>query len=339
MKRKWLLTIAAAAILPVLAASASTAEAATLAPYGLAVDARNGVLYVADPTKGVLAYNPASNAISTFVSGLNNAFSVAVNSNGLVYVGVVGASPKINVYNAQGAALDALPVPRGDSPVTLAFDADNILYESNGYSVTGSGEINAFTNDLSLPYDQQFPTLDPGIGVTLPAYNGLPTYTEMKPDSKFALAYDNGQIFLLGSNPGYGGNANIYDTQLLLSGHARDFREQIAPCIDPRCNNWFTTHVLPFSGFSFAAAVDGNHNIFYTDPDGKAIRVTAKGGAPRTLLSNLGSSPYGIAFDKARSRLYVAFPSDHQILAYAVTYATQNGVKIPSLSMPPAIIK
>ena len=46
-----------------------------------------------------------------------------------------------------------------------------------------------------------------------------------------------------------------------------------------------------------------------------------------------------IAFDKARSRLYVAFPSDHQILAYAVTYATQNGVKIPSLFPPPAIIR
>jgi len=338
MKRKWLLKMAAA-ILPVLAASASTAEAATLAPYGLAVDARNGVLYIADPTKGVLAYNPASNAIAPFAPDLSNAFSVAVNSNGLVYVGVVGASAKINVYNAQGAALDALPVPRGDSPITLAFDADNILYESNGYSATGWGEINAFTNDLSLPYDKQFSTLNPSIVLTLPAYNGLPTYTEMKPDSKFALAYDNGQIFLLGSNPGQGGNANIYDTQLLLSGHARDFREQIAPCIDPRCNNWLTTHVLPFSGFSFAAAVDGNHNIFYSDPDGKAVRVTAKGGAPRTLLSNLGSSPSGIAFDKARSRLYVAFPSDHQILAYAVTYATQNGVKIPSLSMPPAIIR
>ena len=62
------------------------------------------------------------------------------------------------------------------------------------------------------------------IVVTLPAYNGLQTYTYMKPDSKYALAYAP-EIFLLGSNPGQGGNANIYDTQLLLSGSRSGFQE------------------------------------------------------------------------------------------------------------------
>ena len=55
---------------------------------------------------------------------------------------------------------------------------------------------------------------------------------------------------------------------------------------------------------------------------GKDIAVTGKayangqgGGAaavlPKRLLTNLSSKPFGIAFDKARSRLYVSFPSEH----------------------------
>ena len=60
MKRKWLLKIGAA-ILPVLAASAPTAEAATLVyPTDLPSMPVIGFVYIADPTKGVLAYNPAS---------------------------------------------------------------------------------------------------------------------------------------------------------------------------------------------------------------------------------------------------------------------------------------
>ncbi len=334
---------AAAVIAPIFVASTlgSGAEAGTLkSPYGLAVDQNSGSLYIADPTSSqIFAYNPNANAFSAFAT-VSNPFSLAVNGNGLVYAGIVGAGGHINVYNAQGQSLNSMPVPPGDSPITMAFDADNILYQSIGISSsTGAGEINAYTNDVVLPYNRTLGL--PGQTVTFTAYSQLQTYTEMPSGTKYALAYDNGQIFMLGTFPGMGGNDNIYDTQLLLSGHAQDFANNVVECVpDPSCYAWVTSHILPLSGAAFAAAVDASHNIFYTDPDGMDIAVTGKAPvSARKLLTNLPSSPFGIALDKARSRLYVSFPSEHLIRAYKVTYSTQNGVKVPALTMPPSLIQ
>ncbi|ACK51061.1 hypothetical protein Msil_2122 [Methylocella silvestris BL2] len=330
--------VKAAAVIASIFAASSGAEAGTLkAPYGLAVDQSAGSLYIADPAAGqIIAYNPKANALSAFAL-VSNPFSLAVNGNGLLYAGIVGAGGHINVYNAQGQSINSMPVPPGDSPITMAFDADNILYQSKGVS-TGLGEINAYTNDVTLPYNQVLDS--PPSGFSFIPYNKLQTYTEMPSGTKYALGYDNGQIFMLGNLPGHGGNRNIYDTQLLLSGHAQDFSNQVAQCFDANCNAWINNHILALTGSSFAAAVDANHNIFYTDPDGMDIAVTGKPPVSfRKLLTNLPSSPYGIAFDKARSRLYVSFPGEHLIRAYKVTYSTQNGVKVPALSMPPALIR
>ncbi len=331
----------AAVIMPILAASSLGGEAAAgilRSPYGLAVDQNGGTLYIADPAGGQIdVYNPNGNALSAFVR-VSNPFSLAVNKNGLVYAGIVGAAGQINIYNAQGQSLNSLPVPPGDSPITMTFDSDNILYQSIGIS-NGIGQINSYTNDVTIPYNRTLGM--PPFAFNLIPYNKLQTYTEMPSGTKYALAYDNGQIFMLGTYPGMGLNDNIYDTQLLLSGHAQDFRNQIFQCMpDVNCIAWVNNHMLALSGAAFAAAVDGHHNIFYTDPDGMDIAVTGKTPiSPKKLLSNLPSSPYGIAFDKTRSRLYVSFPSEHLIRAYTVSYSTQNGVKVPALSMPPLVIQ
>lgn len=340
---------AAAVIVPTLAASTLGAGAVTLqSAYGLAVDQNTGSLYIADANGGQIdIYNPASNAISTFAKVVEP-FSLAVNSNGLVYAGLEGATGQINIYSAKGQLLNTLPTPPGDYPSTMTFDGDNILFEALGYcngSMAGF-LLNAYGGDLSLPYQSigNSPVASP----LLSSYSQLQSYScnGGAQSVEFALAYDNGQVFIL-----LKGGFNVYDEQTLLSGHAADYMVALTTAAAQYSNalsSWSVNHLIAVTGSPFAATVDANHNIFYSDTNGKDIAVTGKaysngigGGvvAPKTLLTNLPSPPYGIAFDKARSRLYVAFPNERLVRAYAVTYATQNGVKVPSLSMPPMLIK
>lgn len=325
-------TTAAAIILSLSGLLSEIAIAGTLStPYGLAVDAYSGRVYIADPGAGkVFVYDPDAHAITRFVIQ-SNPFSVAVNSDSLVYVGVVGANSQIKIFNAQGQPVNAYPVPSGDSPITMAFDSDNILYQARGRNGGSSATavINAFTNDLVFPYSTAT-VIPPGTPPVLPYYQ-LTTYTMLAANSRYALAYDHGQIFILGGNPpsvAY----NVVDAPVLLSGRARDLYSAIFTSLSAA--NWLNAHVAPLIGAASAATVDSNHNIFYTDPDNKTVVVTGKKTSPKKLLSNLSSAPYGIVYDRKRSRLYVSFPSEHLIRAYAVTYTTQNGVKIPALSAP-----
>ena len=342
---------AAAVIVPMLAASTVGAEAAATlqSAYGLAVDQNSGSLYIADASGGQIdIYNPASNVISSFAK-VAEPFSLAVNSNGLVYAGLEGSTGQINIYNAQGQFINTLPTPPGDYPSTMAFDAGNVLYEATGYCNGGQAGLNAYGGDVIFPY-QSLKILG-SLLQPLSSYAQLQSYTcvAAPQSAPFALAYDNGQVFML-----LNGAFNVYDEQTLLSGRASDYLGAINSSIgyDPQLlsavHAWRNNHSIAVAGSAFAATVDANHNIFYTDPNGKDIAVTGKsyvngygGGvvAPKKLLTNLPSPPYGIAFDKTRSRLYVAFPSEHLVRAYAVTYATQNGVKVPALSMPPMLIK
>ena len=323
-------------------------------PYGLAVDQNTGSLYIADGSTGQIdIYNPVSNVISSFAKAAGVSV-LAVNSDGLVYAGASGSAGQINIYNAQGKSINTLQTPPGDFPSTMTFDAANILFESPGYCNGGGVGLNAYGGDLALPY--------PGFGffgfplplVTNP-YAPLQSYTcATAPEgASFALAYDHGQVFML-----YNGALDAYDEQTLLSGAANDYYNDLlqeyvisAPAFGAAgLTPWRSDHFVAVVGTAFAATVDGAHNIFYTDPLGKDIAVTGKaysngqgggatGVAPKRLLTNLSSRPFGIAFDKARSRLYVSFPSEHLIRAYAVSYATQNGVKVPALTLPPMLIK
>ncbi|WP_036263412.1 hypothetical protein [Methylocapsa aurea] len=317
--------------------AAIPAAAAMQYPYGLGVDQNTGALYVADPSSGVFVFNPVSSALSSFVAA-PNAFSIAVDNNGLIYAGIVGADGHINVYDANHKAINSLPVPPGDSPITMVLDADNILYQSNGHSATpvpggqSSTEINAYNNDLTLPYNNA------NFVAMFPAYRKLQTYTDLAPGTKYALAYDNGRVFVVAKRDGafiY----NVYEAPNLLSGQAVDIFNRTFTAANSLSPDYgaavVTNHNINVIGSAFATAADANHNIFYTDPDGRNITVAAKGRAAKALLTNLPSSPYGIAFDKSRARLYVSFPSEHLIRAYKVTYATQNGVSVPAISSTP----
>ncbi len=341
---------AIAAVLPLLAGSIlDGAAAATLKyPYGLAVDQNSGKVYIADPGAGQVAvYNPVSNVVSTFVT-VANPFSLAVNSDGIVYAGIVGSNSQINVYNAQGQSINTLPVPPGDSPITMTIDADNILYQAKGNSGNITNPpINCYRNDLGILYAKFQNTQN---GSILP-YNQLQIqggYSALPANSRYALAYDHGQVFRLFIRPNTA-DYNVYETPILLSGHAGDiFANDISVLFQSGldANSYILRHHIDLLGSAFAAAVDSNHNIFYTDPDGLDIAVTrigldASGNLLRAkaLLSNLSSAPYGIAFDKTRSRLYVAFAGEHLIRAYTVTYTLQNGAKVPALSSPPMLIQ
>ncbi|MGO9674107.1 MAG: hypothetical protein ACLPSF_08070 [Methylocella sp.] len=345
---------AAALIVPMLGVSTLGADAAAVAlqgPYGLAVDQNTGSLYIADGSAGQIdLYNPATNVVSAFtkVAGVS---ALAVNGNGLVYAGISGATGQIAIYNAQGKLVNVLPTPAGDFPSTMTFDADNVLFESPGYCSGGGAGLNAYGGDLSFPWQSAggriiVPPFGPSL--QLQSY----TCTSAPEGASFALAYDNGQVFML-----FNGGLDAYDEQTLASGHAFEFFFTLQQTVDlgfppflTAFAMWKSNHFVAVPGTAFAAAVDGAHNIFYSDPLGKDIAVTGKaysngqgGGAtgvpPKKLLANLSSRPFGIAFDKARSRLYVSFPSERLVRAYAVSYMTQNGVKVPALSTPPMLIQ
>ena len=188
--------------------------------------------------------------------------------------------------------------------------------------------INAFTNDLSYQYAAASPSPLP-----LP-YFQLTTYTVLAADSRYALAYHHGQIFILGSNPP-SVTYNVVDAPVLLAGRARDLYSTILT--SGMAPNWLNAHVTPLIGAASAATVDANHIIFYTDPDNNAVAVTGKATAPKRLLSNLSSARTGSPSTGRGRELYVSFPSEHLIRAYAVTYTLQNGVKVPALSAPATI--
>lgn len=333
LTRTLLKAFAAVSLAATLAPAANAAAVTLKAPYGLAVDQNSGLLYIADPRSGQIStFNVASKALSSFVAGVPNVFSIAVNNDGLVYSGVVGATGQINVYNPQAKLVTTLPVAPGDSPITMTFDANNTLYQASGFGLSDGrlNKINAYTNDLSDIYNRSLSISN----VVLYPYNQYQSYTAITPGTRFALAYDDGQIFVISTYGAASNTNNIYDAPVLLSGRAVQFAGYVGPCSDVGCLNWRNSHWLPLTESGFAATVDAHHNIFYTDPDNNNVVVTSKSLKPIKLLSNLPSQPFGVAFDKTRSLLYVAFPEEHLIRAYKVTYATQNGAPTPTLSAP-----
>jgi hypothetical protein len=335
MKKTLLKTVAAVALASMLPPTAQAAAVTLKSPYGLAVDQNSGSLYITDPSAGQIAvFNPATKGVSSFIAGVPNVVSVAVNSNGLVYAGIVGATSQINVYNPQAQLTTTLPVAPGDSPTTMTFDADNMLYQAFGVGKAPphNNIINVYTNDTTNVYNTKLKLLSTGTAYFSP-YNQLHSYTILTPGTKYALAYDNGHIFVINGSASADPN-NIYDTQLLLSGNAYAFAQSIGVCPDQNCSDWKSNHWLRVTGSSFAAAVDAHHNIFYTDPDANRIAVAGKTITPTALLTNLPSQPFGTAFDKTHALLYVAFPEEHLIRAYRVSYTPQNGVQMPTLSKP-----
>ncbi|HXW72814.1 MAG TPA: hypothetical protein VEK34_15550 [Methylocella sp.] len=99
----------------------------------------------------------------------------------------------------------------------------------------------------------------------------------------------------------------------------------------PEYYTWLRHLRLEFADFPAASATDANENVFYADPDAKSVAVGHGGIPPQVLLANLPSSPYGIAFDQARSKLYVSFPDEHSVRAYDVNYTA--GAHWPALSL------
>jgi hypothetical protein len=328
--------VAAVSLLATLTPAAHAAAVTLTAPYGLAVDQNSGSLYVTDPASGQIStFDPNTRALTSFVTGVPNVFSVAVNSNGLIYAGIVGASSQINVYTPQAQQVTTFPVAPGDSPITMTFDADNTLYQASGFGASDrNNKINSYTNDTTNVYNR--PLVSRSGSVTVYPYYQLQSYTIITPGVRYALVYDNGQIFVITDSASLFPN-NIYDAPSLLSGRAGEIGTAVGPCRDQGCNDWRVNHWLHLKGSGFAAAMDSHHNIFYTDPDNSNIVVAGKSITPMILQGKLPSHPFGTAFDKTRSLLYVAFPEEHLVRAYKVTYTTQNGVQTPTLGAPGTI--
>jgi len=298
-----------------MTASAYAAVAQPLVPAGLAVDQNTGMLYVAQAgSNRVDRYNPNNKTYTNSFVRMSNPVSVAVNSDGLVYVGTAGTKSGIYVYGSNGQPINQFTTFRGSVPYTMAFDANNVLYASNGISYPNSAFviIIEYTNDTTVTY------------ATGP-YGFKPEAVLFQNDETapltFGIAVDNGKLYTAFGRPI---SHLVQDLPLGTSSNPSHAKPA-----------WDASHNISGGPFTqenvHAAAVDGNHNVFYTLPDMKHLYAYIRSAQTQVDLGPMPSSPYGIAFDKKRSVLYVSFLPEGVVEAYNVTYDLAG---LPLLSAP-----
>jgi hypothetical protein len=308
-------------------AMALPAAAALYSPYGVAVDPNTKALYIADATQvgRVAKYNPQTKSLTTFVT-VDNPYSLAVNSNGVVYAGIVGKDTRIAVYDAKADLVNTLQIPSDSSPLNLTIDANNDVFMTKGHNISGQvevPEVYLYTSDNSFNYAAN------GI---IP-YSKLQTIAYINSNTHYSLTTDNGKIYIIAEISNV--TANMYDLPVFVSGHMVDFLNNLGSTDPTRL-----TSVLLLSRYidahsvqtnqSYSSVADVNHNILSTDRDSLTIKAVSTQYPSKVLLGNLPSQPFGIAYDGSRARIYVSFPQEHLVRGYTVNYATQNGVKVPT---------
>lgn len=301
-------------------AMAYPAVAALYSPYGVAVDPNTKTLYIADATQAgrVAKYNPQTKSLTTFVT-VDNPYSLAVNSNGEVYVGMLVLNQRIEVYNSKADLVNTLQIPPGTSPLNLTIDANNDVFMTKGHNISEQpelAEVYLYTSDNSFNY---------AANRVIP-YSKLQTTTNINSNTHYSLTTDNGKFYII-TDLNFSLQPNMYDLPIFVNGHSADIlyttgRQNV---YGPYIN---THHVR--SNQSHSSVADLNHNILSTDRDGLAINTVSTQYASKVLLGNLPSQPFGIAYDSSRARVYVSFPQEHLVRGYTVNYTTQNGVKVPT---------
>jgi hypothetical protein len=305
----------AAVTFSLMTASAYAAVAQPLVPAGLAVDQNTGMLYVAQAgSNRVDRYNPNNKTYTNSFVSVSNPVSVAVNSDGLVYVGTAGTKSGIYVYGSNGQPINQFTTYRGSVPYTMAFDANNVLYASNGISYPNSHFviIIEYTNDTTATYATGPYGFKP---------EPVPFQNDETAPLTFGIAVDNGKLYTA-----FGSSISHLVQDLPLGTSSNPRPAQLA---------WEASHFIA-GGPSIpenvhAAAVDGNHNVFYTLPDLKHLYAYVRSAQIQVDLGATPSSPYGIAFDKKRSVLYVSFLPEGVVEEYVVTY---DSTGLPLLSEP-----
>jgi hypothetical protein len=298
-----------------MTASAYAAVTQPLVPVGLAVDQNTGMLYVAQAgSNRVDRYNPNNKTYTNSFVSVSNPVSVAVNSDGLLYVGTVENTPSIYVYGSNGQLINQFTTYRGNVPYTMAFDANNVLYASNGisYPNTASVSIIEYTNDTTATYA----TGSYGFRPESVLFHNVGTAP-----LTFGIAVDNGKLYTA-----FGLSISPLVQNLPLGTKLNTSVAQPA---------WDASHNISGGPSTpenvHAAAVDGNHNVFYTLSDMKHLYAYVRSAQIQVDLGAMPSSPYGIAFDKKRSVLYVSFLPEGVVEAYTVTYDIAG---LPLISAP-----
>ena len=254
-------------------------------------------------------------ALTPRSASLKYPYALAVDQEGMLYIADPG-NAAISVYNPTSNKLS--PFVQGSNPVSLALDKNGRIYAG---MVGPRGRIDVYDKKGKLADSLPVPRGD------LPATLAV--------DSDGVLYQSNG---VNGGEP-TAASVNAYDI-------AAGYKSSKAPSHERQSYtiaNDQPAFALAYDGYSvrvvgsaFAAAPDVNNNIFYTDPDAKSIAVKGESSSPKIVLTKLSSEPRGIAFDKARSVLYVSFPNEHAVRAYQVSYS--GGADAPALSSPRVII-
>ncbi|HXW72813.1 MAG TPA: hypothetical protein VEK34_15545 [Methylocella sp.] len=255
-------------------------------------------------------------ALTPRSASLKYPYALAVDQEGLLYIADPG-NAAISVYHPASNKLSSFA--QGGNAVSLALDKNGRIYAG---MVGPTGRIDIYDRDAKL-------------ADTLPVPRG---------DLPMTLAVDSDGV-LYQSSGSEGGkpaaaSVNAYDivveSESAKSGFSNKRQSYAVASDQPAFALAYDGYSVRVLSSAFAAAADGNHNIFYTDPDAKSIAVKGESSSPKIVLTKLSSEPRGIAFDKARSVLYVSFPNEHAVRAYQVSY--NGGADAPALSSPRVII-
>ena len=311
-------TLKAAAVVLTMAMTLP-ATAALYSPYGVAVDPNTKALYIADSTQTgrVAKYNPQTKSLTTFVT-VDNPYSLAVNSNGVVYAGIVGQKQRIAVYDTNAALVNTLQIPPGSSPLNLAIDANNDVFMTKGYSMPERAEfaeVYLYTSDNSFNYAAS----------NIIPYSKLQVSTIVNPNTHYSMTTDNGKIYIIAERASSW--INMWDLPVFVNDHFSEFINSFGD--STLIERYVLSHQVQ-SNQSHSSVADLNHNILSTDRDSRTIKAVSTQYASKVLLGDLPSQPFGIAYDSSRARIYVSFPQEHLVRGYTVNYTTQNGVKVPA---------
>ena len=289
-------------------------------PYGVAYDASNKYLYVANPySNNVSVINGVTNKVVSSIKVGTTPYGVAYDaSNGYLYVTNYNSN-NVSVINGVTNKVMASSIGAGNNPWGIVYDPSNgYLYVANSYSCNVSvinGVTNKVVSSITVGSGPREITYDPSNGYlyvvndvscNVTVINGATDTVAVSSITvgsyPVGIAYDASNGYLYVTN--YGS-----DSVTVING----------------ATNTVVVSSITVGAYPWGIAYDSSNGYLYVTNSG-SNNVTVINGATNTVVVSsitVGASPYGIAYDASNGYLYVTnYCSD------SVTVINGNGLQV-----------
>ncbi|MHB1623374.1 MAG: beta-propeller fold lactonase family protein, partial [Cuniculiplasma sp.] len=288
-------------------------------PYGVAYDASNKYLYVANPySNNVSVINGVTNKVVSSIKVGTTPYGVAYDaSNGYLYVTNYNSN-NVSVINGVTNKAMASSIGAGNNPWGVVYDPSNgYLYVANSYSCNVSvinGVTNKVVSSITVGSGPREITYDPSneylyvvndVSCNVTVINGATDTVAVSSITvgsyPVGIAYDASNGYLYVTN--YGSNSVT-----VINGATNKVVSSIT-----------------VGAYPWGIAYDSSNGYLYVTNSG-SNNVTVINGATNTVVVSsitVGASPYGIAYDASNGYLYVTnYGSD------SVTVINGNGLQV-----------